>query len=360
MTVTELDERLKKVAVIGAAGKMGSGIALLLLQEMARGAAEKQGCISPDACSLVLVDSNQEGLSKLKSYLRSNLIKYAEKNINALRGYYEKDISLISNEEIIQAFVQGALDSIIMGTDPGLAKNALMVFEAIIEDFEIKSEFFRTLQQISLVEQWYFTNTSSIPIDTLAKSAGLDSKLIGYHFYNPPAVQKLLEVVAPSTIDPQLEDAALELAKRLQKVLVRSNDVAGFIGNGHFIREVVFALQQSKELSEKYKISFEDAATIINTITQKYLLRPMGIFQLVDYVGVDVCANIMQVMSKYLSNSEIQDPLLNKMVQAGVKGGHHPDGTQKNGFFSYKNNMIQAVYSLNKKEEARRKKLDNY
>lgn len=349
-TIIELDEKLKKVAVIGAAGKMGSGIALLLLQEMAQTSVKKHGNVNSALYQLVLIDANPESLPALKSYLRSNLIKYAEKNINGLRKFYEKNESLVSNEEIIQAFVQTALDITLIGTEVVLAKDSRLIFEAILEDFEVKSTLFRTLQQMNSSDSWYFTNTSSIPIQKLAASAGINSRLIGFHFYNPPAVQKLLEMVIPKSTDPQLINAGKELAARLQKNLVTANDIAGFIGNGHFIREVLFALKETERLSDQYKIPFHEAVFIINSVTERYLLRPMGIFQLIDYVGLDVCLNIMHIMSTYHHDIHSENPILHKMVALGIKGGHDPNGMQKNGFFSYHKHELEKIYSLTKKE----------
>src|ERR1700733_10286349 len=106
----QLDQALTKVAVIGAAGKMGEGISLLLFQEMARSEAEKYGAVGTGKYRLYLIDTKEETLVGLRHYLRLQLTKYAEKNINQVRKYYKENQALISNEEIIQAFVEGAMD----------------------------------------------------------------------------------------------------------------------------------------------------------------------------------------------------------------------------------------------------------
>ncbi len=345
----ELKEAFKRVAVIGAAGKMGSGISLIILQEMARSEAEASGQSGTGEYRLALIDSNESGLIGLKRYLRSNLTKYAEKQINLLRRYFEKNAALISNEEMVKYFVDGALDIVSTDTELSHAKSANLVFEAIVEDVESKKDLFCNLKKNALSTQFYFTNTSSIPISVLDEAAQLDHRIIGFHFYNPPAIQKLLEIISPTSIDPSLEKMALEIAKRLKKTVVRSHDVAGFIGNGHFIRELHFACKQANQLAQEKQISLAETIYLINFVTQNYLLRPMGIFQVADYVGLDVCHNIMQIMRTYLQDPDLQDNLIEQFLASGIKGGQNSDGSPKNGIFSYENRAIHGVYSLEKK-----------
>src|SRR6185295_15214336 len=101
-------------------------------------------------------------------------------------------------------------------------------------------------------DAYFLTNTSSIPISALSQSAELGGRLLGYHFYNPPAVQKLVEVITARNTEPALVELGNELGKLLEKTLVPSHDVAGFIGNGHFIREGLFALERFRELRESW------------------------------------------------------------------------------------------------------------
>lgn len=341
-----LDEALKSVAVIGAAGKMGSGIALLLLQEMARSEAEKTGSVGKGEYCLYAIDVNDHAQVGLRHYLSAQMLRYAEKNINLLRQYYAANPTLISNAEIIDAFVKGALDLVHFDTEIFKAKDAFLVFEAIVEEINAKTILFTTLRTTHRQEQYYFTNTSSIPISLLDSSCRLDKHIIGFHFYNPPAVQKLIELVTPENTDPALHKMALELAQRLDKKIVNAHDIAGFIGNGYLMREIVFACEQAKKLSKEEAIPLSKAIYFINRMTQEYLLRPMGIFQLIDFIGIDVCWNIAKIMSLYLPDPSLLDDVVEMMVNAKVLGGQYADGTQKSGFFQYERHALTGSYAM--------------
>ena len=132
----------------------------------------------------------------------------------------------------------------------------------------------------------------------------------------------------------------MKLAKRLKKIVVHSKDEAGFIGNGHMMREVVFACKKVEELSRDY--SLEESIYLINRVTQDWLVRPMGIFQLMDYVGLDVCQHIGHIMRTYLKDPSLKVELIDRIVKNGVLGGQNPDGTQKNGFFSYQSTRYRG------------------
>lgn len=344
----ELDEALKNVAVLGAAGKMGNGIALLLLQEMARLEAEATGNVGSGTFRLTLIDTNETGLIALKKYLRDQLLKYAEKNISTLRKYYAQNASLVSNEEIIDAFVLGGTDLIFFETDVEKAKNSTLIFEAIMEDADLKWRIFSQIDKLAKYRPYYFTNTSSIPIKVLNEQAQLDNRIIGFHFYNPPYIQKLLEIIAPEGLNPQLKILAEELAERLKKTVVHSHDIAGFIGNGHFIREVLFACQKVRALAQEFTLP--EAIWAINRVTLEWLIRPMGIFQLIDYVGIDVVQKICAIMRLYLKDESFHDELIDRMIAARVFGGQHPDGTQKDGFFQYDKHSIKGIYQLEEKK----------
>ncbi len=343
-----LDEALTHVAVLGSAGKMGSGIAFLLLQEMSRLELEKNDKTGTGTYSLNLIDVNATAFPQLRSYLRDQLFKYAEKNINSLRKSYAKNKDLTSNEEIIEAYVLGALDMVYFDTSLDAAKNAHLIFEAIVEDEEIKAKVFREIVKLGNTKGYFLSNTSSIPIHVLDEKAHLNGRIIGFHFYNPPAVQKLLEIIAPAKIQPELSKIASELAKRLKKTIIYSSDVAGFIGNGHLIREVAFACKKVEELSKDY--SLFEAIYMVNRVTQEWLIRPMGIFQLMDYVGLDVCRHISQIMDKYLHDPSLKPNLIEEMVSKGILGGQNSNGTQKNGFFAYESHHLKSIYSIEKEK----------
>jgi 3-hydroxybutyryl-CoA dehydrogenase len=337
-----IETYLENVAVIGAGGKMGSGISLLLLQEMTLQAEEQQ-----THATLTLIDTNEKSLYPLKQYLRTQITKFAEKNMIKLRDLYKNNPQLISNEDIIEHFVNRALDFTNFSFIIDSAKNAKLVFEAIIEQAPIKIELYKFLKEKCSNETFFLTNTSSIPISYINQEASLNNRIIGYHFYNPPAIQKLLEIISPENVDTQLTSIANELAKRLKKTVVNSSDVAGFIGNGHFIPEGIFACQQVNTLANQHPT--HEAVYLINRVTQDYLIRPMGIFQLIDYVGIDVFQNIAKTMRTHLHNDAFQHPLIDAMVENNVLGGQHPDGSQKDGFFQYAGTKIIGYYDFDKK-----------
>lgn len=327
----------KHIVVLGAAGKMGSGISLLLVQEIAK---------MKDSI-LTLLDTRAASFEGLRKYLRLNLLKYAERNINKLRGYYVERKDLVDNAEIIQTFVEDTLDRVRLVTSLEECRGATMVFEAILEDVEVKAKVFNKLKNIVADTAFYFSNTSSIPIHVLQEKSHLNGRLIGLHFYNPPIVQKLLEVIVPQKIDQDVKDLALSVGKQLNKIIVFSEDKAGFIGNGHFIREVVEACKHVEELQKR--IPLTEAICLVNFVTQDLLLRPMGIFQLVDYVGIDVVQHIAKVMTQYLPGHVFHPILVDAMISAGIKGGQHGDSTQKNGIFTYEKGKPVGVYHLEDK-----------
>ena len=288
----ELNEALKKVAVLGAAGKMGRGISLLLLQEMCRLEAELHGNVGTGEYSLMLVDMDAHALRSMRRYFRKHLRTYAERNINTLRSYYANHPELVSNTDIINAFIEGALDNVRLSAHLDTARQANMIFEAVAENVDIKSIVMSALSG----NAYFFSNTSSVPIYILEDRAELNGKIIGFHFYNPPPVQRLLEIIEPKNMDPELKVLALELAKRLKKTVVYSKDVAGFIGNGHLLRELHYATEKMKELPYPEP----EAMQILDTVTRDYLMRPMGIFELLEYVGPDVAKEIAKIMSAHL------------------------------------------------------------
>lgn len=306
------------VVVLGAAGKMGSGIALLLLQEMA---LRESGI-------LTLLDTNAQGFEELRKYLRSHLVRYAER----------AGLSIAKEE-----FADNALKRVRFVTSIEECRGAKMVFEAIIEDLDVKTRVLHEVDRQTEGQAYFFTNTSSIPICILQQKSGIIGRLIGFHFYNPPAVQKLLEIIVPEVIDGRLKLLAEDIGRRLGKTIVYSNDVAGFIGNGHFIREIVEACRTVKEL--ELELSKTEAICAVNRVTQEFLLRPMGIFQLIDYVGIDVCHHIAVIMTKYLPGQNFIDPLIEGMLKKTIAGGQRPDGSQKDGFFQYEGGHPISVYN---------------
>ena len=213
-----------------------------------------------------------------------------------------------------------------------------------MENLEVKTRVFSTLKEVCADDAYFLTNTSSIPISAAAQKAGLGGRLIGYHFYNPPAVQRLLEIITTPQTDKKLQELAGELGKRLNKIQVSSHDVAGFIGNGHFMRDALFGMELAAEL-QKDAADYE-AIYMVNKVSEEFMVRPMGIYQLMDYVGVDVCRMIMKTMNTYIKNEDIHSDLIDQMNDAGVKGGQFADGSQKDGFLKYEKGRPAGVYLL--------------
>lgn len=336
-----MDDYLKNVAVIGASGKMGRGIALLLMQLMMLESEKYK-----KSCFLKLIDQDELSLMGLKRYLHSQILRFAEKNIIELREIYKDRDDLINNEEIIIYFVSKAFDFTSFSISLEETKTSNLVFEAIVEDFTTKVNLYKRLLEICPKETYFFTNTSSIPIHALSEASGLKDRLIGFHFYNPPAIQKLLEIIPSKYTSTILNSIALNLAQKFNKTVVYSGDITGFIGNGHFIPEVLFACKKVRELANTQ--SLNTAIFNVNYVTKEFLIRPMGIFQLVDYVGIDVVQKILATMKYFSKNATFQEPLIDKMIQKNIFGGQKPNGEQKDGFFSYEGSEIIGYFDLEK------------
>jgi 3-hydroxyacyl-CoA dehydrogenase len=321
---------------------MGSGIALLLAQEMARARLQPEN--RDRLFRLNLVDVSDAALAGLMGYLRTQLVKAGEKSAVLLRDLFRDREDLVENSEIIDAYVQEALALCRCGTDPATAAGSRMVFEAIVENAEVKVEVLGRLKGIAAPDAWFFTNTSSIPIRLLDERIGLGGRIIGFHFYNPPAVQKLAELIAAERTLPELRQASHELAARLRKKIIPSRDIAGFIGNGHFMRDGMHALEAARRLAPE--MTLPGALYALNRVSQDFLLRPMGIFQLIDYVGVDVFQCILKVMDEHIGGETLRDELIDALAGRKVLGGQRADGSQKDGFLQYERNRPAGVYDL--------------
>ena len=333
----DLNERMQSVAVVGAAGKMGSGISLLLALELAY-----RALAAPDrGFVLNLIDMNDAALQGLLRYIREQAQKDGEKQMNRLRTLYRDRADLVENGDIIQEFVAEVMLHLRTGRTLALAADSLLVFEAAFEKEEIKFQIYHELASLCRPETWFFTNTSSIPLHVLTETCGIRGRMIGFHFYNPPAVQKLLEVIPPEGCEPALRALAEELAKVLRKKTVPAADIAGFIGNGHFMRDGLFCIRALEKLAPEH--GFVPALYLVEKVSRDFLLRPMGMFQLIDYVGIDVFQLILRVMEKYLKDG-LHSPLVDRMLELGVKGGQTSSGSQKDGFLKYEKGKPVAIY----------------
>ncbi len=339
-------ERLENVTVLGASGKMGSGILLLTAMEMADLSLKPEN--KDRQFVLNAVDVSNKALDGLMKYLKVQVQKAAEKKIVQLRKVYEECCDLVDNKEIVDRYVADVCAIVRPTVVLESAYASGLVFEAVIENPALKIKLLSQINKNSAKEPWFFTNTSSIPVHELDEKAGLGGRLLGVHFYNPPAIQKLVELIRAASTKDELVEFALAYSKNLRKIVVPSNDFAGFIGNGHFMRDALHGISEAERLSKE--MTFAEAVYTVNRATQDFLIRPMGIFQLIDYVGLDVCQYIMSVMAERFPGETIHSPLLDKLIAAGVKGGQFSDGSQKDGFFKYEKNRPAAIYDPETKQ----------
>lgn len=332
-------QRIQKVSVLGAAGKMGSGILLLTAIEMADQMLKPEN--KGKTFILNAIDTSDEGLVGLVKYVRSQVLKAAEKKIVALRKLYADKPALIENSEIIEAYVQDVMSVVRTTTRLEAAYDSTLVFEAVSENQALKEKLFRQINENNVNKPWFFTNTSSVPIGGLNTNSALEGRILGFHFYNPPAVQKLVELITVAENPAEMIEFANKYAANLRKTVVPSNDIAGFIGNGHFMRDALFGIKEAKRLLAYMPL--HEAIYCIDRVTRDFLSRPMGIFQLVDYVGLDVVQFILRVMQPHMTGEKLHSILLDELVLGGVKGGQFSDGSQKDGFFKYQKGKPVAV-----------------
>ncbi len=342
----EYINKLEKVSVLGAAGKMGSGILLLTAVEMADQAMKPEN--KDKSFALNAIDVSYDALSGLMRYLKTQVQKLAEKKTVALRAMYADRKDLIENGEIIDQYVFDVMNFVKPTTAIEAAYNSSLVFEAVSENKDLKNKLLSQIDRNSENQPWFLTNTSSVPINELESGADLKGRVVGFHFYNPPAVQKLVELIVTDETAKELNDFALQYAKNLRKIIVPSNDFAGFIGNGHFMRDALHGIYTVEKLTKDH--SFVESVYIVNKVSQDFLVRPMGIFQLIDYVGVDVVQFIMKVMNPYLKDENLHSELLDKYMTLNVKGGQFSSGAQKDGFLKYEKGRVAGIYDPDKKD----------
>jgi 3-hydroxyacyl-CoA dehydrogenase len=340
------EEKLHNVSVLGAAGKMGSGILLLTAVEM----ADLQLKPENKTKSFVLnaIDVSPVSLTGLYGYIKAQVKKIAEKKIVLLRQIYKDSPDLIENSEIIDQYVDDVMKCVFFSTRIESSYESVLIFEAIVEDSDIKVKIISQILENNKKDPWFLTNTSSVPIGELDSKAGLNGNILGFHFYNPPAVQKLVELITTKNTNKDLIEFSKAYAKNLNKKLVPSNDFAGFIGNGHFMRDLLYGIQQAERLLKE--MSFVEAIYSVNRISQDFLIRPMGIFQLMDYVGVDVCQKILMVMKSRLNDENLHSKLIDKLITLGIKGGQNSDGSQKPGILRYEKGKPISIYDPEKKD----------
>jgi 3-hydroxybutyryl-CoA dehydrogenase len=270
---------IQRVGVIGA-GTMGHGIAHVF----ARG-----------GYSVVLCDVEQRFLNRAVSTITKNLDREVVKD-------------RITSEE-----KASALQRIQPVTDRGKLADCDFVIEAATEKFEIKGEIFRDLDRLTRPDIILASNTSSISITKLGALTKRPEKVIGMHFFNPVPVMKLVEVIRGLATAQETFTAVRDLSVKLEKTPLEVNDAPGFVSN-----RVLMPL-----LNEAMYTVMEGVATpeAVDEVFKLGMAHPMGPLTLADFIGLDVCLDIMRVMQSGLGDPKYRPcPLLIKMVDAGWLG----------------------------------------
>jgi 3-hydroxybutyryl-CoA dehydrogenase len=188
-----------------------------------------------------------------------------------------------------------------------------LMIEAVVEDAEVKEEIFRRADAELPVEAVLASNTSSIPIGSLAAATGRPAKVIGMHFFNPVPVLKLVEIIRGRDTSDETAAAIMGLAEDLGKTPAVANDFPGFVSNRilmPFINEAVWALHDGVAEAEA-----------IDTIARLGFAHPLGPLALADLIGLDTCVAIMEVLQEGLGDDRYAPcPLLRELVGAGKSG----------------------------------------
>jgi len=271
--------QIKQVGVVGA-GTMGNGIAHVFARA---------------GYAVTLYDVEQRFLDRALEVIAKNLAREASKGkITA------------EQEAAVRAQITGVVDR-------GQLANSDFIIEAATEKFEIKAEIFRDLDRMARPEVLLASNTSSISITKLAALTKRPAQVIGMHFFNPVPVMKLVEIIRGLATTQATFDTVRELAVALDKTPVEVNDAPGFVSN-----RVLMPL-----LNEAMYAVMEGVATpeAVDEVFKLGMAHPMGPLTLADFIGLDVCLDIMRVLQAGLGDPKYRPcPLLIKMVDAGWFG----------------------------------------
>jgi 3-hydroxybutyryl-CoA dehydrogenase len=280
---------IQRVGVIGA-GTMGNGIAHLFARF---------------GFDVVLCDVEQRFLDRGLGTISKNLDREVGKN------------------KISAADKEAVLGRITSTVDRTKLADCDLVVEAATEKFDIKSELFRDLDRIVKPDVILASNTSSISITKIAAMTKRPDKVIGMHFFNPVPVMKLVEVIRGLATSRSTYETVRDLASKLEKTPVEVNDAPGFVSNRvlmPLLNEAMFAVMEGVATPQA-----------VDEVFKLGMAHPMGPLTLADFIGLDVCLDIMRVLHDGLGDPKYRPcPLLIKMVDAGWLGRK-----SGRGFFSY-------------------------
>ena len=275
-----MDHGISRVAIIGS-GQMGGGIAQIA---------------ATSGFSTVVYDLSADALSKCESLHNKLLARAVEK------------------ERMTQEEVDASKAKLTYTSDIEALHDADIVIEAVVEDLDVKKKIFSSLADKFTANQILASNTSSISITELATSVGdAADRFIGMHFFNPVPVMKLVEVINGLATSDETTKRTIALAEAMGKVAVPANDRAGFVSNRilmPMINEAFYAWMEGVAEPEH-----------IDEIMKLGMAHPMGPLRLADFIGLDTCVHIMDVLADGLNNDRYRAcPLLKQLVVAGRLG----------------------------------------
>lgn len=289
---------MQKIAVIGA-GTMGNGIAHVFAM---------------NGYDVNLCDISEDSLSRALKTIDKNLWR------------------MVAKEKITENDKESTLSRINTFTDIESAiKDRDLIVEAATENVDLKLNIFRQMDEHAPDHAILASNTSSISITKIASVTNRPEKVIGMHFMNPVPVMKLIEVIRGYGTSDEVTDSIMELSKKIGKVPVEVNDYPGFIANRillPMINEAIYALHEG--VAGVYEI---------DTVMKLGMAHPMGPLQLADFIGLDVCLSILNVLHDGFGNPKYAPcPLLVNMVTAGNKGRK-----SKEGFYDYNHDTKDLI-----------------